>query len=333
MTLTPQEEKSLKLIQKFQASKEAPAFPVTPIYQIKVPGFDNVWLKDESHNPTGTHKDRMAWEIISVYKEMLINKKNEGYKGTLPSFSIISAGSAAYAIQIQLKKFDLPNLKVLLDISTPKEIVKNLTKIGCDIYLESFENRPLSAQDILTLTKNEDGFDITSNKAFDPNMRFYDWLSYEILNQNPDYVFIPYGTGQVYENIVNINKKIILNEKVDSVFSGDPSKLVKCNFMGSTTNDPKSKAVKLYAPFRPFTISSNEWIKLYYMRGFCGEKSEILEFEERYLNEAIQILNDNNVLAEASAAAGLALMLQIKDKIPREKKMIVLSTGKSKISD
>ena len=43
-----------------------PKFPATPTYQINVPGFSNVWLKDESYNLTGTHKDRMAWEIVAI---------------------------------------------------------------------------------------------------------------------------------------------------------------------------------------------------------------------------------------------------------------------------
>lgn len=52
-----------------------PKFPATPTYQIQVPGFSNVWLKDESHNPTGTHKDRMAWEIIKLYRDILKQKE------------------------------------------------------------------------------------------------------------------------------------------------------------------------------------------------------------------------------------------------------------------
>ncbi|MDP2669942.1 MAG: hypothetical protein Q8O99_02915 [bacterium] len=52
-----------------------PKFPATPTYQITVPGFSNVRLKDESHNPTGTHKDRMAWEIVVTYKDFLMAKK------------------------------------------------------------------------------------------------------------------------------------------------------------------------------------------------------------------------------------------------------------------
>ena len=55
---------------------DKPKFPATPTFQIEVPGFSNVWLKDESHNPTGTHKDRMAWEMVVTYKDILLSKKN-----------------------------------------------------------------------------------------------------------------------------------------------------------------------------------------------------------------------------------------------------------------
>jgi len=52
-----------------------PKFPATPTFKIKFPNFSNVWLKDESVNPTGTHKDRMAWEIIVTYHYFLLAKK------------------------------------------------------------------------------------------------------------------------------------------------------------------------------------------------------------------------------------------------------------------
>ena len=92
-----------------------PKFPATPTYKIKVPGFSNVWLKDESINPAGTHKDRMAWEIIVTYRSFLLAKQRNQLKGRLPQVSIISSGSAAIAIQALLKKYKLPNLKVLVD--------------------------------------------------------------------------------------------------------------------------------------------------------------------------------------------------------------------------
>lgn len=108
-----------------------PKFPATPTYKIKVHGFSNVWLKDESINKySGTHKDRLAWEIIVLYRNFLLAKKRGQLKGTLPTLSIISSGSAAIAIGRMLKAYNLPELHVLVDVNlTPNiyEAIKNLT--------------------------------------------------------------------------------------------------------------------------------------------------------------------------------------------------------------
>jgi hypothetical protein len=45
-----------------------PSFPATLTFKINVPGFENVWLKDESVNKfSGTHKDRLAWEVVILF--------------------------------------------------------------------------------------------------------------------------------------------------------------------------------------------------------------------------------------------------------------------------
>ena len=68
-----------------------PKFPATPTYNIDILGFKDVWLKDESYNLTGTHKDRMAWEIILTYRDFLLAKQNRQINDILPQFSIISS--------------------------------------------------------------------------------------------------------------------------------------------------------------------------------------------------------------------------------------------------
>src|SRR4030065_2176984 len=123
MALSKKEEKILKSIvvasennpRKPEFPADNPKFPATPTYKITVPGFSNVWLKDESVNPTGTHKDRMAWEIVVTYRDFLLAKRRGQLRGSLPQMSIISSGSAALAIQIMLRRYHLPNLKVLVD--------------------------------------------------------------------------------------------------------------------------------------------------------------------------------------------------------------------------
>jgi hypothetical protein len=307
-----------------------PRFPATPTYRIKVPGFSDVWLKDESHNPTGTHKDRMAWEIIVTYRDFLLAKKRGQIRGRLPAMSIISAGSAAIAIQTQLKKHNLPNLKVLVDANTSPSIIKSMKKIGCEIFETDLGKKPFQWKEILELTHNLNGFDITSSEALDPTTRFYDWLSYEILNSSPDYCFIPFGTGNLFENVLNINKKEVSTKNHDPRFKGKLAVLRRCNFFGATTNNPKSRADKLYSPHLPFVHYDEEWIRLYRYAGFCGPESNVYLIREPYLVKAIKLAEVQKINCEPSGIAGLALLLQMKNKIPKNRKILIVSTGKTK---
>jgi len=309
-----------------------PKFPATPTYKIEVPGFSNVWLKDESHNPTGTHKDRMAWEIIVTYRDFLLAKKRGQIKGTLPSMSIISSGSAAIAIQTQLKKYSLPSLKVLVDVDIDSNILKILEKIGCETYKTNLNEKPFHWKEILALTNNLNGFDITSSEALDPTTRFYDWLSYEIINSSPDYCFIPFGTGNLFENVLNINKKEASTKIHDPRFKGKLEILRKCNFLGATTNNPKSKADKLYSPHLPFVHFDEQWIRLYRHAGFCGPESKVTLIKEEHLEKAISLAESQGINCEPSGISGLALLLQMKDKNPKDKKILIVNTGKTKYS-
>ncbi len=307
-----------------------PKFPATPTYQIKVPGFSNVWLKDESYNPTGTHKDRMAWEIVVTYRDFLLSKKRGQINKKLPSMSIISSGSAAIAIQTQLRKYRLPNLKVLVDLNINSRILHAMSQIGCEIYKADLSKKAYGWKDILTLTDNHDGFDITSSEALDPTTRFYDWLSYEIINSSPDYCFIPFGTGNLFENILNINKKEVSTQNHDPRFKGKAEVLRRCHFLGATTNNPQSKADKLFSPHLPFVHFDEQWIRLYRYAGFCGSESNVFLIKEQYLAEAMNIAESQRINCEPSGIAGLALLLQMKKRIPKNKKILIVNTGKNK---
>jgi hypothetical protein len=338
MGLSKKEERILELInrdfvkdpKKPEFPPEHPRFPATPIYHINVPNFSNVWLKDESVNPTGTHKDRMAWELVLAYRDMLLAKKHGIVKRTLPKMSIISSGSAANAIQTRFRKYEVPRLRVLVDIHIYSYILEGLKKSGCLVYKTDLSKKSLGWKEILQLTHNLDGLDITSNEALDPTNKFYDWLSYEILNENPEYVFIPFGTGHLYANILNVSKKEISSHTHPDGFKGDIRILRKCNFIGATTNNPRSKADKLYSHHSPFMHFNEQWRRYYQCCGFCGEKTDVLVIHEKFLDKAIELAEKQGITCEPSGIAGLALLMQIEKQIPKNKKIIIVNTGKTK---
>lgn len=90
----------------------------------------------------------------------------------------------------------------------------------------------LSSWEILQITHNNEGLDITNGDSFGAGTRYYDWLSYEIVNTSPEWCFVPFGTGNLYENILNVCKKEIeLHTGNDPRFSGDRDVLRRCHFM------------------------------------------------------------------------------------------------------
>lgn len=312
---------------------EHPRFPSTPTIRIRVPGFTNVWLKDESVNPTGTHKDRMAWEMVVTYRQLLQNKSHSPWMKKLPALSILSTGSAAYAIQCRLHQYGLPPLRVLMDLYTDQLTVSVLRKVGCRVYLHPLAQDPLTWRDILRLTENEDGFDITSNAALDPTIRFYDWMSYEIFAARARYVLIPFGTGQLYQNILNMAKREIVQQGHDPRFVGTKKQLSQTHFLGAATTNPQTIAMKLYAPFSPFTLFSEQWIRYYRSAGFCGAESKVHFVHEPFFKEAMQIAQAQGIQAEPSGLAGLALLLQAQEHLPRKAKYLIVSTGRCAMYD
>ncbi|MDP7017865.1 MAG: hypothetical protein QGG36_18820 [Pirellulaceae bacterium] len=89
-----------------------PQFPATPTLPLEDDGFGTVWIKDESVNRwSGTHKDRMAWEVVASYHN-LFNAAEDGrieVAEAHPAFSLISSGSAAISIGRMLRDFKCPN--------------------------------------------------------------------------------------------------------------------------------------------------------------------------------------------------------------------------------
>jgi Pyridoxal-phosphate dependent enzyme len=134
-----------------------PRFPASSTYKIEVPGFTNVWVKDESTNPTGTHKDRMAWEVVIKAKRYNIKE-----------ISLISSGSAAMSIQHFFNLYGLSTvLKVLVDQNMKPEIKEHLKKIGCKVYEADLSRKPLTGKEIKELTDNTQGIDITYREILD----------------------------------------------------------------------------------------------------------------------------------------------------------------------
>lgn len=302
-----------------------PKFPASRTYRIDVPGFNNVWLKDESTNPTGTHKDRMAWEVLL-----------KASRYNIKEISLISSGSAAMAIQHLFNLFKISTqLKVLVDRNMNPEIKEHLRKAGCKVYETDLSRKPLTGKEIKELTENIHGIDITYREVLDRyNDNYYDWLSYEILNETPQYCFIPFGTGDLFINVLIIAEREFNNRiyKHDPRFKGDISVIRQCQFMGATTHARNTRLDKLFSYHLPSLKDYNDYLASLIDNNRIGSSSAILDVEEEFTDEAMALAQQQGINCEPSGIAGLGLLLQNRNDVPKDDKILIVNTGRTKYS-
>lgn len=316
-------------VPEFPYPPHIPCFPATPAMRIDIPGFKDVWVKDESYNPSGTHKDRLAWEIYLFYNEYIKEQIDVGGRINIPRLSLISSGNAALSIQYLLRQNGLPNLKVIMDETTSKEYIELIRRSGCEVFLIDLSKRKLTSESILELTDNKNGYDITYGERIENiKLQFYDWLSYEVLNLNPQHLLIPYGSGDLYKNIVEICINEIKARRPSKRFFGNKNILSKCNFMGASTLNKRTKMKMLYAPHNSFKEND---LKNIFGSGHIGSKSKIYEVQEKFVEPAMLIAENNKINCEPSGVAGLALFLQMKEELDPAEKYVIINTGKIKL--
>ena len=310
---------------------DEPKFPATETKEYEING-KKILIKDESSNPTGTHKDRMAWEVLLYYKrklQSLVNSEKEVLN--IPNLSMISSGSSALAIQALLNKFGLPPLKVLIKDGFKQSVYSKLSKAGCILYIQDLTIKELKREDVLRITENKSGIEVSFRDAIDPtHIEYYDWMSYEILNENPSVVIVPFGSGELFTNIMNVNRKEVLLGIGDKRFKGDIKILKQCKFFGITTTNPNSKYFKLCSYFFNCIQYNKEQMEMYKRLDICHQDSRVVDITDDNFEKSKVLCDKLNLKTENSSLAGFAFYLENEELFKNEDKVLIVNTGQTK---
>jgi len=338
---------SRELVERFAAiplyesnNPKKPEWRETPVSRVDLSkdGYGILSIKDESDrrsNPTGTFKDRLAWEVATIYRDWAISldkeRSLEHRRVRVPRFSIITSGNAGSAFASMFESYGLPPVKLLIDASCPKERVKALLGMHADIYRADLDGE-LGEKDIRKLTSNTSGIDIDSSvRSLDLNSVAYDWHVIEALNIGADRIFLPYGSGLLFENYLTWQKLIArMNGNTDPRLAIPKNRVPSMNIMAAEprriVNSSADKLTKHHNPFRFYTESDLRVMK---KLGLTGLDSGKYKVPEDYLDEAYRIMS-RIVPCEKSACAGLALYLFQYDigLISPDEKCLIVNTGK-----
>ena len=346
---------SYKMVEKWgdgipafaEADPGAPEWESTPVIPIDLSkdGLGEIFVKNEADresNPTGTIKDRAAWELATLYRDYaraLYLKirtgtlgKKELEKLVTPRLSLITAGNEGKAIAERFKQYDLPPPKLIIGKDTRATIVSELLKLRADVYATDLSHE-LTVTDIKQISNNPDGVDITSIRAIEPSAVFYDWHVHESFNESPDEIYVPYGSGRLMENYLVWQARSMRNEsegRRDPRLKVPVSKVIAMNIFGAEPAEYPSDADKLAAPFKPFLLFKDEDINAVVNLSFTGAETGKSKITEEQIRQAHQILNSRGIEAEPSGAAGLGLYIDRFEKglVKKGKKTLIVNTGK-----
>jgi hypothetical protein len=238
-----------------------------------------------------THKDTLAQKFFLYINE------DEKFVKRDKIISLISSGSLCYALEIEnIKNYDSEfEIRVLIDYRN-KPLENQLRISNINTYLTDL-NVELKSQDILRLTNNPNGFDITNisqyegfNPYFEVAQEFKEILE-QIRGQTKN-VFVPFGSGNLHQALQKSN-------------------LSGVKVWGCIPYSIKSDADKLTAKFRPFS-----------------NLIDVLQFDEDNLDKAVCCLSSLNL--EPSALAGFATYNQYQKQMGfRPNETVIVTTGNS----
>ena len=349
-TTYPHERMSWELVDLFAegipntpSGNSAWEWPETPtiIANLESYGYGIVMIKDESKNPTETAKDRPAWEYAKLFRDFSRNlylRKRAGeldgnISGILiPQLSIITAGNAGIALARRFKQHWLPPPNLLVDRAAPQSIYDGLKGEYANVFAVDISARALTSEDIKQLTNNQGGIDITSLNIAQPQIEFYDWFAHEVFNKSPTHIFAPYGSGNLYENLLTwqeITARNAAARKRDRRLKVDPEKVVAMSILGSEPDNVMSSAAALTKSFAPFTLYHENDIKGARAFEFSGLLTGIYQVNEARITEAHELMS-RFCKTGPSGSAGMALYMQMFDNVAVKDndRPLIVNTGK-----
>jgi threonine synthase len=265
-----------------------------------------IWLKDESRNPTWSHKDRLNYCIVSTAVA-------NGARGiAVASTGNHGASAAAYALRAGLR---------CVVISTPdaqRAFEHFQTALGSDFLLVPREDRWPALNRIV----DETGFMPASNltrfhtgNPFGPEG--YKTIAYEIFSQLggrvPGTIVLPTGYGELLFGVskgFRELKELGAAETVPKIFSAEPAvraplaRAMSRNEAAAEVTGPSSIAAGIAC-----TVSSYRAVV-----GLRASRGRALTFRDDVLAEAACELAHEGLWQEYSGVAGLAALREARQR-------------------
>ena len=280
--------------------------------------FENIYLKFDGTNPTGSFKDRASYLISAFAKK---NNLNEIVVASTGNAASSMAGIAAAAGQ---KTF------IFIPETAPKAKLVQCLQYGAELI--PIKGNYDTAFDLSLEFSKRTGF-LNRNTAYNPmTIEGKKTVSFELLEQMSgreiDYVFLPVGDGVILSGVIKgfsdlkylgaIKKlpKIIGVQAENSsfIYNAFYNRKFDLNYKASTIAD----SISVNTARNGFTAVDD-------LKSVEGEM--ILVSDEEILSAQNYVSKMSGIFCEPSSAASFAGFLKLKGSIAKNKSVVLLLTG------
>lgn len=253
-------------------------------------GHTQLYIKDESVNPSGTWKDRRSIEALKIARRSGRNH-----------LCLISAGNGAQSVA-KLAEGTSTRVTAIIGQKVDPLIWEQLQQAGIRVVQTKLD-RSLSCTQIQALAKANEAdnpFDITNYF----HMAYTKIFAEIVAGLEPDYIVAPYGTGEALFGITLANNHRYSKERRRKV-----------KIIGAKPAEEISYADKLTGKFGPYPAFLEDH----------HDSVETVRLSEQEIIDTYQQISPH-VRMEPSAAAAFAAVRQINAK-PYQK-IVVINSGR-----
>lgn len=262
-------------------------------------GIEHLWVKDESANPLGTHKDRKSLTLVERAIRLPLHLRPQ-------AFCLLTAGNAGLSLAIMASSSAIP-VVAFVDGERSTNSQSEL-EVLCErvvrLDLNGHEWRPRELCELADAQLGRRVIDVT-NGVIDPYSEIVREICLLDPERRPDLIVLPIGCGELFLGIERGLKRYGL----------------KARLVGVTTPE-RSLADKLYARWRPH----GSHVAVLTLGG-SPHRLLNLRDESLLLDTYNWLRLGGRVRCEPSSAAAFAALFKIRDELKNGEKVMVINTG------
>ncbi len=289
----------------------------TPFNLREKTGFGELYIKDDSLNPTGSLKDRASFLVAAF-------ALREGIEDVV----VASTGNAASSMAGIGAASGL-NIKIFIPASAPKAKRIQALQYGADVI--PVDGNYDRAYDLSMEYTKSHGV-LSRNTAYNPlTIEGKKTVALEIFKQLegvPDYLFVPTGDGVILGGVYKGFKDLLNAGLIDSI-----PIIYAVQAKGSNAICRAFKEGRFDKSFRSKTVADsiavdiprNGYHALRHLKTYSGRCVEVEDSD--IISAQRELASTTGLFAEPAASASLAGFIKAKDDIPRHSKVVLLITG------